>query len=237
MKKIMLFIILLNFACFSQRDTVKIVDDYFNNLEEHQDLMKISDINDEQLWKLAKQIYTSYQNHPKAAYERIWSQFRGETTIDYSGIQAFLIREIEKRFGKEYAKILEYPFTFKIIVLKKEAVKDFWPYESYKTVVTAKIEYVFCGEKFQVDDIIEFHCYIGKIGDFEVNKSYIVPLRYTYNEERRLNGLFLEKKAIMYTDGYVLDKDFELTNNKKIEFDKFVNIYDKALDILKGSSK
>lgn len=240
MKKIILILLTLTSIAFAQeiKEDIKMVDEYFLTLEKYQDVMEFSEsVNDEQLLDIAKQIYTVYQNFPKITYERRWSSRKNINGIDYGGIQSLIIRGIAKRFGNVYNNILRYPYTFKIKVLERKIVEYFWTYKSYKTVITAQIEYILCGENFEMGDIIEFHCYKDKIYDFEINKSYIVPLEYSYTKDRKLNGLFLAQKGIECVDGYVLDKDLKLTNKAKINFEDLKTLYHNAINLLRENSK
>jgi len=245
-KKIILILLTLTSIAFAQemQGQEKILNKYLLMLDKHKNAY-IKDlagsIDSTQLMDIAKEIYAVYQKIPKITYERMWAYYdennKNRDTIDYPRIEYMFKKEIEKRFGKEYFNILRTPYTFKIKVLKKNLVEYFWTYKKFTTVITAQIEYILCGENFEIGDIIEFYCYKDKIYDFEINKSYIVPLEYSYTKNRKLNGLFLAQKGLECVDGYVLDKDLKLKNKAKINFEDLKTLYHNAINLLGENSK
>jgi len=243
MKKIILILLTLTSIAFAQemQGQEKILNKYFLMLDKHKNAY-IKDlagsIDSTQLMDIAKEIYAVYQKIPKITYERMWAYYDGNNknrdTIDYPGIEHMFQKEIEKRFGKEYFYILHFPFTFEIKVLNIELVEYFWDYKKYKTVITAKIENVLCGEKFKMGDIIEFYCSPDQIGNLKKNKNYLVYLQYSYTQEWKYNGLFLYKNGCEIVNGLIIDKELEQQNKPLIKIDDLRRQYKSIINKLEG---
>ncbi|MBZ0200869.1 MAG: hypothetical protein K8H86_13445 [Ignavibacteriaceae bacterium] len=231
----------MNSVSFTQeiKEGEEIVDEYFLTLEKYKDVIIFSEaVNDVQLMEIAKNIYAVYQKFPQSTYERMWAYYdinkNDKDTIDYPGIKHMALLEIGKRFGEEYYNILEFPYTFEIKILDLKLVEYLWDYKKYKTIITAQIEFVLGGEKFNAGDIIEFDCYKDKIRDFEKNKSYLVRLKYSYTQEWKLGGLFLQQKGLEIIDGFLIDIELEQLNKPAVRIEDLENRYKKAINNLRG---
>lgn len=249
MKKIILFIILISLVGFSQEEKAKVtVDNYLGllkNFNTTSTVEKLKTISDENLLQLAQEMYYVYQKYPEAAKEIVWNnvdKIRDYDEISYLTLEHIISDRVKTIFGLETYNILESPYILKVKIISKNIWE--YPYEwriDKDVMITALVEYNLSGDRYSIDDTIQFSAAIYNIENwnrFNIGDQYVVPLDYTYDDNLKVQCLITDQKELLVVDNKILDARQRFVGKSEIEWEILKSNYGIAVNrLMKGGGK
>ncbi len=259
MKKIVLFIILLNLVGFSQDEKEQeVVGNYIellNNYNTASTAPKLKSLSNDELLHIARMMYEAHQKHPIATYETVLrnadsvESMKGNLMeiVSYGTLQHLIREEVKSRFGMEAYNILNTPVILRVKIISKEKSTYPWEYPwGLKTdtdvLITAVVEYDLSGYRFSPNDTVKFSAAIYNSENwnrFEIDKEYIARLGFTYTYDRKFRCLIRWGCEMILVNDYVIDKDVCFINVAEMKWEELRNKYDAAVSLLsmKGETK